>query len=180
MRINKYGGYPIILGDQGTQTSSAPLYQPGAVFMWRKGTGNAYAGVIQYVQLDNNGCSYGQTLQPNDATITGYSVKVVDKSSGKGPNFVGIAAATIASQYFGFMVIGGYCEYAYSASAAASGNVLCLAATATGQLSVGSADYYTATTAGSDATSCIGIAVARGAITAAALGSVTLCGHWGI
>ena len=184
MRINKYGGYPVILGDQGTQVNQYPAHQPGAVFMWRKGTGNKYAGIIQYVQLDNNGCSYGQALRLNHATLSAYSVTVIDTPTvdGKSPHFVGIAAATIASQYFGFMVVGGYCEYAYSASAAASGNVLGVAATATGMLSA--PDVATAWSATEVSTGCLsgiyGSAVARGAITAGALGSVTLCGHWGI
>jgi hypothetical protein len=184
MKKEKYGGYPVLFGAQVTQTSSKPLHQPGAVFMWRKGTGNAYAGIVQYVQLDNNGCSYGQALIANPATISGYSVMITDLCStfGKSPNFVGIAAATIASQYYGFMVIGGYCECAYCASAAASGNVLGLAATATGMLTPAEvATVWAATESGTgDFSGVMGVAVARGAITAAAMGSVTLCGHWGI
>jgi hypothetical protein len=171
-------GFPVLFDTQPSSTAtSTPVFQPGAIFVWKSGTGRVKRSLVQYVQLDNNGCSYGEALQINDATVVAYSVKKA--STAKDSNFVGIAAGTIASQKFGFMVIGGYCEYAYTIAAAASGDSLALSASTYGRLSAGVADtYYTASA--TNVSGLLGVAIANGAISAGALGSVTLCGIWGV
>ncbi len=177
MSVND-SGFPVLYDDQPADTTGdCPVYQPGAIFVWKHGTGRANRSVVQYVRLDNNGCSYGEALAFNTATVVSHSVKVA--SLGQDADFVGIAAATIASQEYGFMVIAGYCEYAYSASDAASGETMCLSATTTGQLTTGKAhNYYSASA--TDASGLLGIAFSNGAVAAGGLASITLLGTWGV
>jgi hypothetical protein len=177
MSVND-SGFPVLYDDQPADiTGAAPVYQPGTIFVWKHGTGRAKRSLVQYVRLGNNGCSYGQALAINSATVVSHSVMVA--AVGKNANFIGIAAATIASQAYGFAVIGGYCEYAYTVAAAASGDTLCLSATTVGKLSAGESDtYYTASA--TDASGLLGLAIANGAIAAGDLGSITLCGVWGV
>ena len=114
-------GFPILYGTQVTgQDDSGANFQPGAIFVHRSGTGNVNFSLVQYIQMDNNGCSQGDSLVQNYATLKNYSMKVAATTDAYTPVLRGVAAATIASQYFGFMIMSGYVEKANLSKTCAS------------------------------------------------------------
>ena len=181
-------GFPILYDTQVTgQDDVAAAYQPGALFIHRSGTGNTNMSLVQYVQLDNNGCSQGDALVQNYATLKNYSVKVSATTDQLTPVLRGIAAATIASQYFGFMIMSGYVEKANLSKTCASGDLLVISGSTAGYLSPGNsvgsvAAFWSATVGVSSAlgTAPYGV-VARSnnahATTTTPLGSITLLGN---
>jgi len=178
----EYTGFPVLYDTQIKSNTAAAVFQPGAIFMHKGGTGRSDTSWVQYVQLGNNGCSRGDALMYNPATTDSWSVKKSSLTQGYSPCFVGIAGGTIASQYYGFMVIGGYCEYAYISETAVAGENLCVSGTTEGQLTANKAsNVYSGTCAvNSSAGRVTAVAISRGACTGGALGSITLCGIWGV
>jgi hypothetical protein len=178
----EYTGFPVLLDSQVKVNHEAAVFQPGAIFIHKSGTGRAQTSWVQYVQLGNNGCNKGAALMYNPATLNTYSVKKSSLTWGYAPNFVGIAAGTIASQRYGFMVIGGYCEYAYISETAVAGENLCVSGTTEGQLTANRASSVYSATCVLNASygRVIPVAIARGACTGGDLGSITLCGIWGV
>ena len=155
-------GLPELRDAQAQTVSTAAVYQPGAIFVHRNGSN---WGLIQYVQLDNNGCSQGDSLVTNYATIVSYSVAKASTDDQSSRPFRGVACATVASQRFGFMYIGGYVEKADCSYTVASGDFLYISGSTAGKLTPLPAGPHP-------------IAVARGAF-ATGVGSVSLIGVWG-
>ena len=155
-------GFPELIGTQALTVSTAAVYQPGSIFVHRNGNNR---GLLQYVQLDNNGCSQGESLVTNFATLVSWSVAKASTDDMYSRPFRGIACATIASQYFGFMHIGGYAEKADISMTVASGDFLSLSGSTAGKLTGLQASPHA-------------VAVARTAI-ATGVGSISLIGIWG-
>lgn len=176
----EYEGFPVLYDTQIKSNTAAAVYQPGAIFLHKGGTGRADTSWVQYVQLGNGGCDRGAALMYNPATTNSWSVKKASLGQGYSPCFVGIAAGTIASQYYGFAVIGGYCEYAYVSQTAAAQENLCVSGSVEGQLTSNRASCVYSGTRSVGATGVIAVAIARGAVASAALGSITLSGIWGV
>lgn len=160
---NSPEGYPVIRDTQVTSTATAAVYQPGTVFVHKDVNGEW--ALAKYVQLDNSGCSQGEALVTNYATLKSYSVSKAATSDAHRPHFRGIAAATIASQSFGFMFIGGYVEKADSSITTASGDYLGISASTAGKLTTINPSPNV-------------FAVARTAF-ATGVGSVSIIGMWG-
>ena len=174
-------GFPILYDTQVTgQDDTAAAYQPGMVFMYRCGTGRVNLSLVKYVQLDNNGCDAGNVLVSNFATLTNYSVKKSATTDGRG-SIRGIAAATIASQYFGFMYIGGYVPSVLQSNTTASGEYLSVSASTAGCLTsqVASCFNIGTTTFWDNASGAAIIARAHDIVASAGYGSVSLVGIWG-
>lgn len=164
MPAQQLTGFPTLYGAQASTTSTAAVFQPGDVFVHKNG---AEWALVKYIQLDNNGCSQGEALVTNYATLKSYSVKIADSASADiyGGSFRGIAMATIASQSFGFMAIAGYVEKADISRTTASQDFLYLSGSTDGKLTNISASPHV-------------IAVARTAI-ATGVGSISILGTWG-
>lgn len=155
-------GYPTLRGSQASANESAPVFTPGAIFVHYNGTEWA---LVKYIQMDNSGCSQGEVLITNLATLTSYSMSKSSTDDMYSRPFRGLARATISSQYFGFMVMAGYCERADISMTVASGDFLALSGSTAGKLTGLQASPHA-------------IAVARTAI-ATGVGSVSLIGTWG-
>lgn len=160
--MSDIGGFPVLRDTQVSTTSAAAVYQPGDVFVHYNG---AEWALVKYVQLDNDGCSQGEVLVTNYATLKSYSVEKSPTDDVYSRTFRGIAAATIASQYFGFMYIAGYVEKADISMTVASGDFLSISGSTAGKLTGLQASPHV-------------FAVARTAI-ATGVGSVSLIGMWG-
>lgn len=132
--------------------------------------------LVQCVQLDNSGCSQGEALVMNLATLKQYSVsKAATTDEGAPP--AGIAAATIASQRCGWMYIAGYVEKADLSHTAASGEYLTISGSTAGKLSPDAASCFNLGTQG-NASAFVVCGRARTAI-ATGVGSISICGVWG-
>lgn len=177
--------FPLVSGAQLTTVltaaqGGATKMEPGTICAVRSNT-DCWS-LIQWVQLDNNGCSQGDSLVLNFATLKSYSVKAAATASdGFQPNFVGIAAATIASQSFGFMYIHGYVEKADLSKTSASGELLAISASTAGKLTPIRASSFWNATIGTvtNATLPWPVAMSRTTI-ATGVGSVTIVGTWGV
>ena len=153
-------------------------HEPGTVMDYRNSEQWSF---VEYVQLDNNGCSQGIVLINNYATLKQFSVAQA-ASADQGCPIRGISVGTIASQKFGWMYIGGYVEKAAISNTAASGEYLMVSGSATGQLTSDKASAFntgSGTLGGDNSTSYMVVAVARTAIASAAIGSISLVGVWG-
>lgn len=142
-------------------------------------TGDQWA-LVQCVQLDNNGCTLGDVLVYNPATLKQYSVKKAGTGD-RGAPLVGVAVATIASQFCGYMVIGGYVEKAAISQSVASGEYLCIGGSTAGALTPNRASVFNNGTQG-NASAFMVMAVAKGlvATTSTLVASIQLCGVWGV
>lgn len=172
--------FPVVSGAQVTSVftaaqGGATKMEPGTIMAVRTQT-DQY-GLVQWVQLDNNGCSQGEALICNFATLKQYSVKQAAVTDGGAP-LGGIAAATIASQSFGFMYIHGYVEKVDFSKTIASGEYFALSASTAGKLTSIRASVFNAGTQGSSSAFIV-CGVARTAI-ATGVGSATLLGVWGV
>jgi len=174
-------GFPILYDTQITaQDDVAAAYQPGMIFLYRCGTGRTNLSLVKYVQLDNNGCDAGNALVKNYATIKNYSVMKSAVTDGGGP-ISGIAAATIASQYFGFMYIGGYVPSVLQSNTTASGEYLTVSASTAGCLTNDIASCFNigSTQTFYNASGMVIVGRAQGVVASAGYGSIMLCGIWG-
>lgn len=151
-----------------------PREELGTIRFVRDSNGNE--SIVKVVQLDNNGCSQGEALVTNFATLKSYSVKKAATTDGGAP-IRGVACATIASQKAGYMYIGGYCEKADLSETAASGEYLIISASTAGKLTGQSASCFNLGTMG-NASQFVPVAVARTAISTG-VGSVSILGVWG-
>lgn len=164
---------PLLSNTQIEQDDAAAVFEPGTIVAVRN-SGNW--SLATYVQLDNNGCSQGEALINNYATLKQYSVALAGTADAGAP-IRGVAAATIASQAFGWMYIQGYVEKADLSHTAASGEYLMISGSTAGKLTPNRASVFTAGTQGSSSAFVV-VAVARTAI-ATGVGSISLCGMWG-
>jgi hypothetical protein len=174
-------GAMTLLDGQITTTSTSAIFPPGQIFYWRGGTGRANTALVRWVKLDNNGCSQGEVLVNDDGQTDSSGVKKASTTDAFSPNFRGLSAATIASNSFGFMIIGGYCEKADLSFTAASGELLTISGSTAGKLTSKKASSFWGATLGLSST--VGtapfvFAIARTAI-ATGIGSVQLIGIWG-
>lgn len=167
---------PVVSGAQvvaGGDTDAK--MEPGTIMAYRSQT-DQWA-LAQYVQLGNDGCSQGEALVVNFATLKQYSVKKA-ATTDEGAPLGGLALATIASQKFGFMAIGGYVEKADLSHTAGSGEYLCISGSTAGKLTPNKASAFNLATQG-NASQLMVVAIARTAI-GTGVGSVTICGVWGV
>lgn len=172
--------YPVLYDSQITTTGTGAVYEPGTVFVHRSGTGRAQWAMVQYVLLDNNGCSQGEALITDYATTVHYGVKKTAVGDGRTQEFRGFAAATIASNAFGFSIVAGYCEKADLSQTGASGHLLTISGSTAGKVTpLGCGTLWNATLGLSSALGTAGFAVAmcRTAI-ATGVGSVSILGVW--
>ena len=161
-RVNVEEGFPTLRDTQVTSTAAAPVFQPGAIFVHYNG---AEWALVKYVQLGNDGCSQGEALVTNFAILKSYSMEKASTDDLYSRPFRGLAAATIASQSFGFMYFSGYCEKADLSMTVGSGDFLSLSGSTAGKLTGLQASPHV-------------VAVARTAL-ATGVGSVSLIGTWG-
>ena len=150
----------------------------GQIFFYKNG--DQYS-LVEMIQLDNNGCSQGEVLVTNFATLKQYSVTKSSTTDGYAPHFRGLAAATIASQKAGYMYIGGYCEKADLSHTAASGELLAVSGSVAGKLTPNIASSFWGATLGLSSTlgtAAFAFAIAKTAI-GTGIGSVQILGVWG-
>ena len=155
-------GFPVLANSQVEQDDAAAVYEPGMIIVV-KNVSNW--GLAEYIQLDNNGCSQGETLVTNFATLAQYSVAKASTDDAWSRAFRGFAAATIASQAFGWMYIGGYVEKVSVTNTVASGDFLQISGSTAGGVTGLQASPHV-------------IGISRTA-NAGTIGSVTIIGVWG-
>lgn len=148
--------------------------EPGQIFVSKNSAGEF--SLVEIVQLDNNGCSQGEALVQNFATLKGYSVKT-SATTDEGAPMKGVAAATIASQKCGYAIIGGYCEKMDFSHTAASGEYICISGSTAAKFTPNKASCFNLGTLG-NASQVMVVAVARAAI-ATGVGSAQILGVWG-
>lgn len=170
-------GFPVLTNAQIEQADTAAIYEPGVIVAVKNSSNWSLAA---YVQLNNDGCSQGEALVTNFATLAQYSVKKAATADGRLPHFRGVAAATIASQKFGWMYIQGYVEKADLSHTAASGEMLCISGSTAGKLTPDGASSLLNGTFGTSNFVTIpwAVAIARTAISTG-VGSISLLGCWG-
>ena len=167
--------FPILSGAQVTANGdTSAKTEPGTIFAYKSGTDQW--SMVEYVQADNNVITRYSPVVKNFATLKSYSVKLCGSSESGGP-IRGISLATIASQRYGFVTIGGYVENAQVSHTTASGEYLMVSASATGQLTPHLASVFNAGTQGNASMFMI-VGVSHGIIATDAAGSITLCGVW--
>ena len=137
--------FPVVSGAQITANDTTSKMEPGTIMAVRTQTDQW--SLVEYVQLDNNGVSQGEALVTNFATLKQYSVAKA-ATTDAGVPMRGIAAATIASQRFGFMYIGGYVEKADISQTVASGEYLMIGGSTAGKLSNDAASVFNSGTRG--------------------------------
>ncbi len=175
-KIKDYA-FPLLSNTQIEQDDASAVFEPGVIVAVRN---NGNWSLAMYCQLDNNGCSQGEALVTNFATLKQYSLIKAATTEARQPMLRGIAAATIASQAFGWAYIWGYVEKADLSHTAASGELLCISASVAGKLTPDGASSLLNGTMGTSNLVTIPwtVAIARTAIVTG-LGSVSLIGMWG-
>lgn len=166
--------FPVVSGAQITANDTTSKMEPGTIMAVRTQTDQW--SLVEYVQLDNNGVSQGEALVTNFATLKQYSVAKA-ATTDAGVPMRGIAAATIASQRFGFMYIGGYVEKADISQTVASGEYLMIGGSTAGKLTNDKASVFNAGTQGNTSAFMV-VGVARTAF-ATGVGSIQILGVWG-
>jgi hypothetical protein len=151
-----------------------PRGELGAILFHKNSAGEW--SIVEVVQLDNNGCSQGEALVQNHATLKGYSVRLA-ATTDEGAPLKGVAAATIASQKAGYAIIGGYCEKMDFSHTAASGEYICIGGSTAGKFTPNKASCFNLVTNGNSSQIMI-VAVSRAAISTG-VGSAQILGIWG-
>jgi hypothetical protein len=151
-----------------------PRGELGAILFHKNSAGEW--SIVEVVQLDNNGCSQGEALVQNHATLKGYSVRL-SATTDEGAPMKGVAAATIASQKAGYAIIGGYCEKMDFSHTAASGEYICIGGSTAGKFTPNKASCFNLVTNGNSSQIMI-VAVSRAAISTG-VGSAQILGIWG-
>lgn len=169
-------GFEVIYDTQITTTSGGGPWQPGQIVLHRSGTGRGQQALAKWVLLDNNGCSQGEALVSDTAQTVEHGVKT-SATTDQGAPMRGIAAATIASNKFGFAIIGGYCEKLDTSQTVASGEYLMIGGSTAAKFTNDKASCFNLGTQG-NASQFMVVAVARGAF-ATGVGSVSILGLWG-
>lgn len=167
------GTFPIVAGAAISGNDTTAKAEPGTIMAVR--TAKEWS-LVEYVELDNNGVSQGEALVSNLATI-GQGRVAKAATSDEGAPIRGIAAATIASQRFGWMYIGGYVEKADFSQTTASGEYLMISGSTAGKISNNRASAAFVGTQG-NASMFVVIGQARAAI-GTGVGSMVLLGVWG-
>ena len=166
--------FPIVSGAQVTANGdSTAKHEPGTIMAYRSAT-DQWA-LVEYVQADNNVITKGSPVIKNLATMKQYSVRLA-ATTDDGCPIRGVSLATIASQRYGFVAIGGYVESAQVSHTVASGEFLRVSGSANGQLSPNIASVFNAATI--NTSGFIVVAISHGIIATDAFGSITLCGVW--
>ena len=176
MSFETENGFRVLKGDQITTTSDGGPFQPGEEVIHKGGSNFAQRAKCQWVRLNNNGCSQGEVLVADLGTTVGYGVAKA-ATTDEGAPMRGIAAATIASNDYGFMIYAGWCEKADLSHTAASGEYLCISGSTAGKLTPNKASVFNLGTQG-NASQLGVVAVARTAI-ATGVGSVQILSYWG-
>lgn len=173
--------YEEIYDTQITTTSTGGPWQPGQIVVHRSGTGRGQRALAQWILLDNAGCSQGEALVSDLAATLSYTLAKASTTDGYLPNFRGVAAATIASNKFGFSIISGYCEKADLSETAASGELLAISGSTAGKLTPNRASsFWTATVGLSSQLGSAPFVFAQArAAAATGIGSVQILGTWG-
>jgi hypothetical protein len=169
--------FPVVGPGSITDTwdpTTNPRGELGQILFMKNSAGEV--SIVEIVQLDNSGCSQGEALVQNHATLKGYSVRQ-SATTDEGVPMKGVAAATIASQKAGYMIIGGYCEKMDLSHTAASGEYICIGGSTAAKFTVNKASCFNQGTLG-NASQVIPVAVARAAF-ATGVGSVQILGVWG-
>ncbi len=148
--------------------------EPGQIFCSKNAAGEW--SIVEIVQLDNAGCSQGEALMQNHATLKGYSVRQ-SATTDQGAPIKGVAAATIASQKCGYMIIGGYVEKLDSSQSVASGEYLMVGGSTAAKFTNDKASVFNTATNGNSSQFMV-VAVARAAF-ATGVGSCQILGIWG-
>lgn len=174
------GGFEVIYDAQSTTTSTGGPWQPGQVVVHRSGTGRAQRALAKWMLVDNAGISQGEAAITDFAATDSNTVAKASTTDGSAPHFRGIAAATIASNKFGFFFINGYVEKADCSETVASGEMLTISASVAGKLGNRSSSFWGATLglSSQSGTAPFVFAIARGAF-ATGVGSVQILGTWG-
>lgn len=170
------GDLSVVYDDQILSTSTGGPWQPGQIVVHKSGTNRSQKALAKWVLLDNSGCSQGEALVLNLASTVSSSVAKA-ATADEGAPMVGVAAATIASNTYGFALISGYCEKADLSHTAASGEYLCISGSTAGKLTPNKASCFNLGTLG-NASQVMVVAVSRNA-TATGVGSVSILGVWG-
>ncbi len=174
-----FGTIDLLVDSQITTTNTSTIFPPGQIFIYRTGTNRAQTGLVKWVLLDNSGCSQGDVLIGDTATTNSNNVmKAATTDRGGLP--VGIAAATIASNTWGFAIIGGYVEKGAISQTVATGEYLTIGGSTAGALTPNRASVFNAGTQG-NASAFQVCAKSRGAVatTSTLLASMQLVGIWG-
>ncbi len=172
-----------IYDTQITTTSTGGPFQPGEIVVHRSGTGRGNVAMAKWVKVPS-ACSQGEVLVNDDAQTVDSSVRKASTAGAEGafsPNFRGLAAASIASGSFGFMIFHGYVENADLSKTAASNEMLTISGSVAGKLTPNKASSFWGATLGLSSTSGSApfvFAIARTAI-ATGVGSVQIIGTWG-
>ena len=167
--------FPVVSGAQVTANGDATAkHEPGTILAYRSAT-DQWA-MVEYVQADNNVITKGSPVVKNFATLKQYSVRLA-ATTDSGVPIRGVSLATIASQRYGFVAIGGYVESAQVSHTTASGEFLRVSGSANGQLTPDAAGVFNAATS-PNVSAFVVVAVSHGIIATDAFGSITLCGVW--
>lgn len=170
--------FPVVSGSQvvGGGDSTAKM-EPGTIMAYRSATDQW--SLVEYVQAGNNVINRYRACVTNHATLKQYSVELAAAADRGGANFRGIALATIASQKYGFVVIGGYVENAAISEGVASAEYLTMSGSTAGELTPDRASVFNAGTHGNaSAFVVIGLAKSAVATTSATTASIQLIGVW--
>jgi len=149
--------------------------EPGTTVVVKDPTTGEFS-IAKIVQLDNNGCTVGDCLVQNFATLKSFSVSKASTTDVGGMPF-GIAAATIASQKCGYAFIGGYVEKANVSQTTASGEYLQVGGSTAGNLTNDKASAFNSGTQG-NVSAFLVVARARAAVATGVM-SIQICGIWG-
>lgn len=174
------GGYEVIYDTQLQATSSGGPFRAGQVVVHRSGTDRLQWALAKWVKFPH-GISRGEVAVTDFSQTVESSVTKASTTDSYSPGtFRGVAGGSVASGYYGFSVISGYCEQVYSSETAASGEGMTISGSTAGQLTPNrGSSFWTATVGVSSqlGTAPFLYAVARGAF-ATGLGSIQILGTW--
>ncbi len=168
-----------LLDGQITTTNTSLIFPAGQIFFYRMGTDRKMAGLVKWVLMDNNGCTLGDVLIGDTAT-TGMNNVMKAATSDRGGLPVGFAAATIASNTWGFAIIGGYVEKGAISMTVATGEYLTIGGSTAGAATPNRASVFNAGTQG-NASAFQVFCKSRGAVatTSTLVASLQMVGVWG-
>jgi hypothetical protein len=149
--------------------------EPGTTVVVKDPTTGEFS-IARIVQLDNNGCTVGDLLVQNFATLKSFSV-AKSSTTDLGGMIYGVAAATIGSQKCGYAYIGGYVEKANVSQTTASGEYLSISGSTAGNLTNDRSSAFNSGTQG-NASAFQVVARARAAVATGVM-SIQIIGIWG-
>ena len=167
--------FPIVSGAQITANDTTAKMEPGTIMAYR--TGDQWS-LVEYVLLDNNGISQGEVAIQNYATIPAkqYSAAKAAVGDGGAP-MKGVAAATIASNRYGFLYVGGYCPIIDTSKSVVTGEYFRISGSTAGKVTSLAASVFNAGTQG-NASQFMVVAQAKTTF-ATGTGSAQIIGVWG-